>query len=124
GCCKLLPTIVTAAGLCAKCRIFHMDFRPPMGYPSGCKFCTWRPLRPDRPMLPAPALPALALAALCACVSALAQQPGFKFSQQDDSEQQEQQMRQERIAAQLSTPCKASLKDKKIMVLIGERRSN
>jgi hypothetical protein len=75
-------------------------------------------------MLPAPALPALALATLFASGLAFAQQPGFKFSQQDDSERLEQEARQDRIAAQLSTPCKASIKDKKIMVLIGERRSN
>jgi hypothetical protein len=76
--------------------------------------------------MPSPrALPALALVALC--VSAVAfgqQQPGFKFSQEDNSERQEQEARQNRIAAQLSTPCKASLKDKKIVVLIGERQSN
>jgi hypothetical protein len=76
-------------------------------------------------MFPAPALPAFALAALLVSGWALAQQqPGFKFSQEDDSERQEQDARQNRIAAQLSTPCKASLKDKKIMVLIGERQSN
>src|SRR4030095_11351684 len=76
------------------------------------------------PMLPAPALPALALATLFASGLAFAQQPVFSFSQQDDSERLEQEARQDRIAAQLSTPCKASIKDKKIMVLIGERRSN
>lgn len=71
------------------------------------------------------ALPALALTALLMAGSALPQQqPGFKFGQDDNSDQQEQQMRQDRIATQLSTPCRASIKDKKIMVLIGERRSN
>ena len=71
------------------------------------------------------ALPALALAVFFASGSLLAQQPpGFKFGQEDDSDRQEQEMRQSRIAAQLSTPCKASLKDKKIVVLIGERQSN
>ena len=59
-------------------------------------------------MLPAPALPAFALAAVFASGLALAQQPGFKFSQQDDSERLEQEARQDRIAAQLSTPCRAS----------------
>lgn len=75
-------------------------------------------------MSSAQALPALALAALVAAGPALAQQPGFKFSQQDDTERQEQEARQNRIAAQLSTPCRASIKDKKIVVVIGERRSN
>ena len=56
------------------------------------------------------------------CAAAGAQ--GFKFSQQDDSEAQEQQARESRIAEQLSTPCRAELKNKKIMVVIGERRSN
>lgn len=49
---------------------------------------------------------------------------GFKFSQPDDAERAEQEARQSRIAEQLSTPCRAALKDKKIMVVIGERRSN
>jgi len=49
---------------------------------------------------------------------------GFKFSQPDDSERLEQEARQSRIAEQLSTPCRAELKDKKIMVVIGERQSN
>jgi hypothetical protein len=74
------------------------------------------PLRPEH----APAL-LLAFAAL-ACGAALAQ--GFKFSQPDESERVEQEARQNRIAEQLSTPCRAGLKDKKIMVVIGERRSN
>ena len=49
---------------------------------------------------------------------------GFKFSQQDDAERIENEARQNRIAEQLSTPCRASIKDKKIMVVIGERQSN
>ncbi len=70
-------------------------------------------------------VPALALAAWLACGAALAQQqPGFKFSQEDDADRQEQEARQSRIAAQLSTPCRQSIKDKKIVVLIGERQSN
>jgi hypothetical protein len=73
---------------------------------------------------PAPALPALALCALLASGLALAQQQGFKFSQEDESERQEQEAKQGRIAARLSTPCRAAIKDKKIMVLIGERQSN
>ena len=49
---------------------------------------------------------------------------GFKFSQQDDSDRLEQEARASRIAEQLSTPCRAELKGKKIMVVIGERQSN
>lgn len=53
---------------------------------------------------------------------ALAQ--GFKFSQPDESDRLEQEARQDRIAEQLSTPCRAELKGKKIMLVIGERQSN
>ncbi len=49
---------------------------------------------------------------------------GFKFSQQDDADRAEEEARQSRIADQLSTPCRASIKDKKIMVVIGEQQSN
>lgn len=64
----------------------------------------------------------LALLAQVASVPAGAQ--GFKFSQEDDSDRLEQEARQRRIAEQLSTPCRAAIKDKKIMVVIGERESN
>jgi hypothetical protein len=49
---------------------------------------------------------------------------GFKFDQADDSERAENDAKQDRIAEQLSTPCRAGIKDKKIMVLIGEVQSN
>jgi hypothetical protein len=49
---------------------------------------------------------------------------GFKFSQPDEADRQEQEARQSRIAEQLSTPCRAALKGKKIMVVIGEVQSN
>jgi hypothetical protein len=48
----------------------------------------------------------------------------FSFSQPDDSDQQEQAARDARIAGALSVPCRAELKNKKIMVVIGERQSN
>jgi hypothetical protein len=64
----------------------------------------------------------IALLAAIGCGVALAQ--GFKFSQPDEADRQEQEARQARIAEQLSTPCRAELKDKKIMVVIGERRSD
>lgn len=69
------------------------------------------------------ALALLALLAPLAAGPAIGQQ-GFKFSQDDDSNRQAQEERQSRIAAQLSTPCRASLKNKKIMVVIGEVQSN
>jgi hypothetical protein len=68
------------------------------------------------------ALSTLVLLALLACGPASAQ--GFKFSQPDESDRLEQEARQSQIAEQLSTPCRAALKDKKIMVIIGVRQSN
>jgi acid stress-induced BolA-like protein IbaG/YrbA len=56
--------------------------------------------------------------------SMLAGAQGFKFSQPDEADRAEQEARENRIAEQLSTPCRAELKDKKIMVVIGERQSN
>ena len=41
---------------------------------------------------------------------------GFKFSQPDDTERAAQAAREDRIAYELSTPCRADLKGKKIMV--------
>lgn len=54
----------------------------------------------------------------------LAHAQGFKFSQPDDSQRLEQAARDDRIAYELSTPCRADLKGKKIMVIIGEQQSN
>jgi len=50
--------------------------------------------------------------------------PGYKFGQEDEADRAEEQARSARIAEQLSTPCRSSLKDKKIMVVIGVRQSN
>jgi len=61
----------------------------------------------------------------CAVQLALAQ--GFKFSNPDPIDQQEKQEKdaaQALAIEQILTPCRADLKDKKIMVLIGERQSN
>ena len=53
---------------------------------------------------------------------------GFSFSQQDAqdkaADKAETDARQYRIAVDLSTPCRADLKGKKIMVVIGEVQSN
>jgi hypothetical protein len=75
-------------------------------------------------MWPQRQLPSLLLLALLASAPAEAQPQGFKFSSPDNAEQQEQQAREGRVAEQLSTPCRATIKDKKIMVLIGEQQSN
>ena len=70
----------------------------------------------------APRVPIVALALAFAATQALAQ--GFSFSKPDDEERAEREAKEGRIAAQLSTPCRADLKNKKIMVVIGERQSN
>jgi hypothetical protein len=68
------------------------------------------------------ALPALMLAVPLHVDPSQAQR--FSFSQPDDSDKQEREARQDRIAQDLSVPCRADLKSRKIMVVIGERRSN
>jgi hypothetical protein len=45
---------------------------------------------------------------------------GFKFSDDDKAQAQEKAERQQRIDSQLSTPCLDRIKNRKIMVLIGE----
>jgi hypothetical protein len=56
--------------------------------------------------------------------AALAQ--GFKFEQNpgEAREAAEAAARQERVRANLSTPCRQAIKNKKIMVVIGEQQSN
>lgn len=52
---------------------------------------------------------------------------GFKFSNPDPSQEADraaQAAREDRIAYELSTPCRAEIKGKKIMVMIGERQSD
>jgi hypothetical protein len=52
---------------------------------------------------------------------------GFKFSQPDEADRADradEEARQNRIADQLSTPCRADLKGKKIMLVIGQVQSN
>jgi len=58
------------------------------------------------------------LALLIAIAEAGAQ--GFKFNQPDLEAQAEEEAKAQRIAQQLSTPCRENLKGKKIMVVIGE----
>lgn len=64
------------------------------------------------------------LAAALAAPVALAQ--GFKFGDDpsQDAARTGEAMKQDRIAAELSTPCRAELKGKKIMVVIGEQQSD
>ena len=66
-----------------------------------------------------------ALAAMCIAATVCAQ--GFSFSREKaDREAQEQaqaEARERGIAERLSTPCRDKLKDKKIMLIIGEQQS-
>jgi len=48
---------------------------------------------------------------------------GFKFSQEDAAGKAKEQAREQAIAEQLSTPCRDQLKDKKIMLIIGEQHA-
>jgi hypothetical protein len=72
---------------------------------------------------PRRAVALLLAAALLAATSAPAQQ-GFTFTPQDDADRAERDARQQRLMEQLSTPCRAELRDRKIMVVIGEQQSN
>jgi hypothetical protein len=69
------------------------------------------------------------LAALLACgIAATAAGQGFKFSEQEQREkaaaEAEEAAKRDRIMYEISTPCRADLKGKKIMVIIGEMQSN
>jgi hypothetical protein len=70
---------------------------------------------------------ALLIAALLP-LGAAAQGGGFSFSKDQERSAQEQaateSARQQRIAANLSTPCREAIRNKKIMVIIGEQQSN
>jgi hypothetical protein len=61
------------------------------------------------------------LAATCFAATGLAQ--GFKFSQEDEAAVANEQERQQAIDAWLSTPCRDQIKNRKIMLMIGERHS-
>ena len=82
-------------------------------------------------MLTASGIKLLIASAAAAALTALPAAPGlaqgFKFSQPDESAREDaakEAARQQMIADQLSTPCRAELRGKKIMVIIGEVQSN
>ncbi|MET0680869.1 MAG: hypothetical protein ABWZ41_07660, partial [Burkholderiales bacterium] len=64
------------------------------------------------------------LVAVCLPLGAAAQQ-GFSFSQDQEKSAREQAAaeaaRQNRVATNLSTPCRQAIRDKKIMLIIGEQ---
>jgi hypothetical protein len=80
------------------------------------------------PRTPAPATTRAHLRALVALALTLAAvqvgAQGFSFSQPDNTDRQTQEARERRVAELISTPCRAELKDRKIVVLIGEVQSN
>ena len=61
------------------------------------------------------------LASLAVCGAALAQ--GFKFSNEDNADKAQEAEQQARVQALLASPCRARIKNQKIMVLIGESRN-
>jgi len=61
------------------------------------------------------------LAAAALSGGALAQ--GFKFSNEDNAEKAQEAEQQAKVQALLASPCKAKIKNQKIMVLIGESRN-
>ena len=64
----------------------------------------------------------VAVLVVATCASGTAAQ-GFKFSNETDNRKAEEAQRQERVQAQLATPCLAKIKNQKIMVVIGENRN-
>src|SRR5947209_1788429 len=72
---------------------------------------------------------AILLASLCGlgfAAGALAQAQGFKFSNPSEDEKQQaadQQRKEAQVDWQLSTPCRERIKNRKIMVLVGEERN-
>jgi hypothetical protein len=62
-----------------------------------------------------------AVATMCCIGGGHAQ--SFKFSQDDGAAKAKEQARQQAIQDRLSTPCRDQLKDKKIMLIIGEQQS-
>ena len=63
------------------------------------------------------------IAPLLIATATLAAAQGFSFSQPDDSERAEQDAKAARIDDYLSTPCRQQLREKKIMVVIGEQNA-
>ena len=57
------------------------------------------------------------------CGGALAQTPGFKFSNEDTADQQREAETQAKVQAILASPCRSKIKNQKVMVLIGESRN-
>ena len=108
------------------CATIPVDFRAPIDYLRSLRcirplFHHGTPLAPGSSHRRRLAHPRLLIAVPAA------HSQGFKFSDPDPSQQAERQaeaMKQDRIAYELSTPCRNDLKGKKIMVVIGEQQGN
>ena len=61
-------------------------------------------------------------AAATLCSGAFAQQ-GFKFSNEDNADQQRAAETQAKVQAILASPCRSKIKNQKVMVLIGESQN-
>ncbi|MBL8386340.1 MAG: hypothetical protein JNM90_24870 [Burkholderiales bacterium] len=73
---------------------------------------------------PIPALTSRAvLAALVLACAGAAGAQGFKFSNQENAAAKDEAERAARVGALLSTPCRDRIKNRKILVLIGEERN-
>jgi hypothetical protein len=70
-----------------------------------------------------PGVVLLAAGMLALGLSGSAWAQGFKFSNQDNEAQQQEEAKAQSIADRLSTPCRDQLRSKKINLIIGERTS-
>jgi hypothetical protein len=59
-------------------------------------------------------------AATTLCSGTFAQNQGFKFSNEDNADQQREAETQANVQAILASPCRSKIKNQKVMVLIGE----
>ena len=66
---------------------------------------------------------ALLFAFAFALAASHAHAQGFKFSNEDTAEKEQEAARQDKVRALLQTPCRNKIKDQKIVVLIGESRN-
>ena len=62
----------------------------------------------------------IALFAAATLFSGVSFAQGFKFSNEDTSDQQREAETQTRVQAILASPCRSKIKNQKVMVLIGE----
>lgn len=67
--------------------------------------------------------PRAAFAALMGLCSVLVHAQGFKFSNEENAAAKEEAERNARVGALLSTPCRDKIKNRKILVLIGEEKN-